>query len=174
MTFNLFNTKVYVSYLFVSVLTLILFLKNSQTVLFCLLFSLCHEMGHIIFMKLLGSTLYEIRFLPFCIAIKAEDLSSLSKTRQTLVLLAGVFVNFLLLPLNFQINLALIIFNLLPIGTLDGGRILRLFFKTNTIPTIISFLILTPAFVLSIKHQNLTLFLTSLYLFFQIVVEKNF
>lgn len=165
MTFKLFNTKIYVSYLFISLLTLILLCKESEILSLCLLFSLAHEMGHIIMMKLLGATLSEIKFMPFGIAIKTSDLSALSKLKQTIILLSGVLINALLLPLNFEINLALIMFNLLPVGNLDGGRILKLLTQSRIIHLIISFVILFFLFLLSIKHRNETLLLTSAYLF---------
>ncbi len=165
MTFKLLNTKIYVSYLFISLLTLVLLYKESEILSLCLLFSLAHEMGHIIMMKLLGATLNEIKFMPFGIAIKTSDLSALSKLKQTIVLLSGVLINAVLLPLNFEINLALIMFNLLPIGNLDGGRILKLLTRSKKVSLVISLIILFPLFLLSIKHQNETLFLTSAYLF---------
>ena len=164
MTFKLFGTKIYVSYLFVSLLTLLLLYKDSYILALCLLYSLAHEMGHILSMKLLGATLNEIKFMPFGIAIKTSDLSALSKLKQTIVLLSGVLINTVLLPLNFEINLALIMFNLLPIGNLDGGRILKLFVN-DKIHKIISIIILMPLMILFVKYQSITLFFTGVYLF---------
>ena len=164
MTFKLFGTKIYVSYLFVSLLTLLLLYKDSYILALCLLYSLAHEMGHILSMKLLGATLNEIRFMPFGIAIKTSDLSALSKLKQTIVLLSGVLINAVMLPLNFEINLALITFNLLPVGNLDGGRILKLF-ANDKIHKIISIIILMPLMILFVKYQSITLFFTGVYLF---------
>lgn len=170
MTFKLFGTKIYVSYLFVSLLTLLLLYKDSQILALCLLYSFAHETGHIISMKLLGATLNEIKFMPFGIAIKTSDLSALSKLKQTIVLLSGVLINTVLLPLNFEINLALIMFNLLPIGNLDGGRILKLFVN-DKIHKIISIIILMPLMILFVKYQSITLFFTGVYLFLTLFLK---
>lgn len=170
MTFKISGTKIYVSYLFVSLLTLLLLYKDSYILALCLLYSLAHETGHIISMKLLGATLNEIKFMPFGIAIKTSDLSALSKLKQTIVLLSGVLINTVLLPLNFEINLALITFNLLPVGNLDGGRILKLFANDKT-HKIISIIILMPLMILFLKYQSITLFLTGVYLFLTVFLK---
>ncbi len=171
MTFKIFNTKIYVSYLFVSLFTLLLFLKQSEQIALCLLFSLFHEMGHIIMMKLCGGEISEIKFLPFGIAIKADDLSSLSPQRQVLILSAGVLVNLLLIPLNPAINIALIIFNLFPVGVLDGGRLLSLFIKSKKILAAISLAVLAVLLALSIKHQNPAMLITLGYLFLTVIFK---
>ncbi len=170
MTFKLFNTKIYVSYLFVSAFTLLLFLKQSEKIALCLLFSLFHEMGHIISMKLCGGSISEINFLPFGIAIKSSDLSSLSIARQAIILLSGVLINLILIPINPQINFALILFNLLPIQVLDGGRILDLFLNAKQLK-IISIVFIFILFLISLKHLNPTLLITLTYLFLTVIFK---
>ena len=90
-----------------------------------------HELGHIVALKLTGNTINQI-----CLSvIGAEmELGHLMSYRQELIcagagplvnlLLAGVFSHVRSGTLFAGLNLSLGLFNLLPIGTMDGGRIL--------------------------------------------------
>lgn len=86
-----------------------------------------HELGHIAAIRLLGGTINEIRLT----AVGAELVLArpLAYWQEGLAALAGPAVNLLLalagcyFNLSFAgLNLALALFNLLPVGRLDGGR----------------------------------------------------
>lgn len=184
MTFSVFNVKVKVSYLFVSALTLTLFLKENATLFFCILFSLFHECGHIILMHLLGANLNEISFEVFGISIKSQNISVLSTLKRIAVFSGGVMVNLILASLNCypKINLALALFNILPIGWLDGGRIV---FEASTflfgeragdiIHSVISFLTLSVFSFLafSVIKTNFSAIVVLVYLLLSVLFKKR-
>lgn len=91
-----------------------------------------HEIGHLIMMRWLGCSVQRIRIT----AVGAEICLSqmISYTKEIAVALAGPAVNLALAAVLCRVpggmaasglNLALGCFNLLPVGSLDGGRIVR-------------------------------------------------
>ncbi|MBP1546215.1 MAG: site-2 protease family protein [Oscillospiraceae bacterium] len=91
-----------------------------------------HEMGHLGAMKLFGIRVRGLTFFSGGIKIRKET-EFCSSAAEMAVLAAGPFVNLLLAVLGFAvgdrlfsgINLALMLFNLLPVSVLDGGRIFK-------------------------------------------------
>ena len=184
MTFTLFKIKIYISYFFVSGLTLLLFLKQANGVFYCIFFSLLHEIGHIIAIILCKVKITSLRFEAFGICISCDELGSLSLFKKILVLSGGALVNlaFVMLSQSTMINLCLVIFNMLPIGWLDGGRILYEILctcfkenKADIIHSVISFILLTPITAMSLYfvNKNPTLLLVCLYLCITVLLKKK-
>ena len=86
----------------------------------------------------------------------------------------------------FIINILILIFNLIPIYPLDGGRILKCFFvlllgyengiKTNRIISYILIILMTIfSIFLLFKYNNFSLILISLYIFkiYKLEIEKD-
>lgn len=107
--------------------------------LYAVVFSSLHELGHLISLKIYG---VKINSLSFDISgIKIEKSSvALSYESECIVALSGPLINLILalffcalktknsnLILPFNINIGLFIINMLPVGTLDGGRCLSCF-----------------------------------------------
>ncbi|WP_051074232.1 M50 family metallopeptidase [Effusibacillus pohliae] len=104
---------------------------------------LLHELGHVTAALFYGYRVKELELLPFGGVARLEHGSMGWRPRhETIIAIAGPFVNFLLLMLAIslhgsdllpdevaadliEINLSLAFFNLLPALPLDGGRILR-------------------------------------------------
>lgn len=97
---------------------------------------LLHELGHMTVMKLFGQKIYSVTFYGAGVKISPKKGTILTKWREAAVLCAGCGVNALLFmifgcsPFGL-INLFLCVFNMLPAGGLDGGRLLKLFLEES-------------------------------------------
>lgn len=132
MNFILFGIKIKMTYTFF--LVMILFLAFDKVGLSVLvLFSIfLHELGHIIIMRLFGQKINAINFDFYGIDISKTQVN-LSYVKELFISSAGILVNIFIVLISFfilknehlyYINLCLILFNLLPVGRLDGGQIL--------------------------------------------------
>ena len=113
-------------------------LRDNTLGTMSLLFCIAHELGHLTVMRLFGIKLHALRFYGAGIKITADDMSAISRPARALIYLAGPLTN-LLLALLFRgdprtLNLALAVFNLLPIAYFDGGKLLSLIFPNRRIP----------------------------------------
>ena len=132
-----------------------------------ILFSILHELGHIIMLLVFGARPTLIKLSFYGIGMKYEK--HLSKIKELFVLLCGPAVNLALFVLfGNEINLMLFLLNMFPVVPLDGGRILRLFFpKFSVILTLI--LLIIAGFIsgyLLIEYKIFSLILITAYLFY--------
>ena len=149
-----------------------------------------HEMGHCAALLLIGNSVKQINITAF--GAKILPNGSLSYGKELLVAAAGPGVNILLAYLCTRVsdgtafagvNLALAVFNLLPIGDLDGARILRCAMALIAPDEFTSCMMqclgycFTAVFsifgvVMAAQYQNITLLLMSLWLLWRLVQEK--
>lgn len=127
-TFKLFNIKFRLEFSFFFTVSILSLYREKITGL-ALLACLLHEAGHILAMKFRVSL---VTFSASGIKITPKTGETKSLAKEIFILLAGPSVNFLLFLLFGEgefgaINLVLMIYNLLPINSLDGGRILKAF-----------------------------------------------
>jgi Zn-dependent protease len=119
---------------------------QQTTVLVAVL--LVHELGHLAAMRLLGWQDVRIFFVPFVGALTTGRAARVSRVREAVVLLAGpvpgiALAGAILLtrlrehPLAWDVGITAVAvnaFNLLPLGFLDGGRLLdRLVFQRHRV-----------------------------------------
>ena len=137
MRFKLFDTEIYISFLFAAAVTIMLLTDKTGYMLPALFAIVLHEMGHLFMMWILECSPKRIKLIPASVQITA----SFQKRYRNdfLVAACGPFVNILLfLTLYFNylvfknevtlyfalLNLVIGVFNLLPLKGLDGGTIL--------------------------------------------------
>lgn len=129
---KLCNTALRLDFSFFAVMALFFFFDEHGTGASALCACLCHELGHLIMMCAFGAPLRSITLYGAGIRISSE-LEHLTRGRKTAVLAAGCTVNLALslasyLCGNMQFlaaNAVLCVFNLLPLGELDGALLLR-------------------------------------------------
>lgn len=130
MVIKLKNFYIVVSpFIFLSLL-IILLKSNLTNLLICIVALVIHELGHIVIAYLQGEKISILKILPFGFACRFKNQSKITKNKMLKILIAGPAVNIITAVLffywteNFAItNLLIGIFNLLPIGELDGMRI---------------------------------------------------
>jgi len=131
-------------------LFLLLFFLTGQLEIYALvmIFALIHELAHLICGILLGFKVDTLNIMPLGFSIEFKPIiedynkkilkSNILTIKKIIIALAGPLINLLIVILGniFNVdrniiysNLLLLIFNLIPIYPLDGGRILKNLFK---------------------------------------------
>lgn len=181
------------------------FTKQIEIYAMIMLFALIHELGHLLAGILMGMKPEKIELMPFGVSIsfkiKVEEYNkkikkgNILEIKKILVALAGPLTNFIIIVIASNINIDLfkaliiiytnfliMIFNLLPIYPLDGGRILKGIlhinfgiqkseFYTNIISKITVTIITILSSVLILYIHNIAIALIDMYLWYLIIKE---
>lgn len=191
MTFVFFGCKVHVSVVMMGVITLAFIVDTSGVSAWALAFSAMHECGHIFAMAFLDKHPSNVSLGLYGLKIVTNEGIRRRYWQDTVIALAGPFVNIALavmmmvcdfifhieeLRIPSAVNFAIGAFNLLPIDPLDGGRALYALLCTpfgqnraEKMVRVVSFCTIIPIaafgfFILFRSRYNFTLLLTSLYL----------
>ena len=181
------------------------FTKQIEIYAMIMLFALIHELGHLLAGILMGMKPEKIELMPFGVSIsfkiKVEEYNkkikkgNMLEIKKILVALAGPLTNFIIVIIASNINIDLfkaliviytnfliMIFNLLPIYPLDGGRILKGIlhinfgikkseFYTNIISKITVAIITMLSSVLILYIHNIAITLIDMYLWYLVIKE---
>lgn len=194
-TFFIKGCRISVSFFFVAAAALLLSLDKSGVAALTFLAAALHEGGHFLMMLRFGVHLSQIRVTPFGIDIEKSRCAERTYQRDALISFAGPLANLLAAAafsacgsrffLFATVNLALALFNLLPIEPLDGGQALYSLLCIRRSPeraaravSIVSFVFLTPLAVLGFwilfrSPWNFSLLLVCVYLMFLLVVKSG-
>ena len=188
------------------IIFLFILTKQIQIYMLIMIFALIHELGHLLAGILLKLKPEKIEIIPVGVTIafrlKTEDLndkigkSNKLEIKKMLIVIAGPLTNIIMIwvVLKLQINIIqkisiiyanilIVIFNLLPIYPLDGGRILRGILnicvgkrKTNNYINTISIIVTSCTTIVSAAatwySQNIAIIFITIYLW--IIVLKEF
>lgn len=178
---RIFGVKVKFSFLFVAVLTAMTIVDSTGLVVVGFASCILHEFGHIVAYAVIKKKPENISFEATGIKL-TKPLNLISLRNELFILSAGCLVNFLLsavfcsvYPIFCYANLTLGFFNLLPVLSLDGGKIIYTLLCMKMLPDtsgfilkIISAITLIPLILLGgilfYNTKNITLLITSLYL----------
>ena len=184
MRFEICHCEFTIRISFLLMIALLLMLDTTGFLSYGLLAAVIHELSHILMMIFCGRIPKKVSLTVFGAEISAPS-EKVSYQKDCLINLSGPAMNLLLGGLLFllgnqtifaQMNLALGLFNLLPVIPLDGGQalfsLLCLYFPENTVESIlkiISFCILVPLCILGFiilfhSKWNFSLLLCSIYL----------
>lgn len=190
MQFKFCGVPVCVTWHFLALITFMLSL-HTENVMYAVLFSLFHEMGHITAMTALGNAPLSVSLELTGINIRRRQETGISLVREIIIALAGPFANLILFVFLMLIylqsgsvkcfnascvNLILMTFNLLPVKGLDGGKVLYYFvskffsFKTANIilccssAVFILLMLLYGGYLLYITRSNFTMLIIALML----------
>ncbi|MBQ3284377.1 MAG: hypothetical protein IJH40_01935 [Ruminococcus sp.] len=181
MKLRLWKIDFVIGYEVAAAMTAVLLLDRENRVICCFIAALLHELGHVSMMLVHGVKVRGVKLRLFDVLIEADEAPTLRA--DTLITLGGPLANFLcaaiLCPFSLKIGLphiALGVFNLLPVMSLDGGHLLGILLSRKLSPRICdivlraaTFIILLPLmtagiYILFRSGYNYTLLLISLYL----------
>lgn len=186
-------------------LILFYFTKQIEIYAMIMIFAIIHEMGHLIAGLAVGMKPEKLELMPFGVSISfkinVKDYNKNIKCGNTLeikkiiVAVAGPITNFIILAITCNLNIEIVksiiiiytnflimIFNLLPIYPLDGGRILKgilhIYFGKrkaekyiNNISKITIIIITAISSILILYIQNISIFLIDMYLWYLVIKE---
>ena len=190
------GVSINVSFLLVAMLTLFSLYDKTGIAYSSILSAAMHECGHLAAALFLRLKVGELSFMPFGIRLRLKQDLALVKTGKKLTLLfAGSLVNFIAFGILALVNksatffaltsLVTGVFNLLPVSTLDGGRILNellsLKLAENTAQNIadaISLFVSFALFVLgavavAVTGYNVSLVITAIYLAVLVILRQK-
>ena len=196
MRFSLFNTRIYISFLFLAVISIFLMVDKTGLFLPMVIAAAIHEMGHLLFMWIFGCQPKEINLVPgsvqivssYCSTNSKNNLIYLSGPLFNLMVFVTLYINYLFFFdnsfLNFAfVNLLLGVFNLLPVKGLDGGNVLynALFIKCgikkadsvmNVITITVAVVLIFVAVTLSLYGKtNISAYILSVYLILSVILK---
>lgn len=132
MKLHIADLELFIGYEAAAAMTAVLLLDRENRIICCILAALLHELGHIMMMVFCRVRVRSLKIRLFDILIEADDARCLRD--DVLITSGGVMMNFLcaaiFYPFSLKLSLphlALGIFNLLPVMSLDGGRLLGIF-----------------------------------------------
>ncbi|NLA76998.1 MAG: hypothetical protein GX851_04085 [Clostridiales bacterium] len=197
MRFEIKGIRFKLSWTFFAALTLMLVYSGDSGVLVAVICAMLHETGHIVCLYALSGCAASIELGVFGMRLVRREETKLSYAGEVLCALGGPVVNILLSVLfsvlyvsgmqSFaraaKINLALGLFNLMPVGELDGGRALTAFLCTRFSPVtaerimlFVSVAVLLPVsfagfYVLIDSGYNFTLLIAAVYIALNLVLR---
>ena len=132
MIFRIKKLYICISWYFLIMLGWVILTHKIQSFLLCLLALMIHEMGHISMILVLKEQISIFYILPFGFCCRLKNQNQILNKKMIEILLAGPVASIVTSVLflwtkefalaNFIIGL----FNLLPISSLDGGRIVKI------------------------------------------------
>ncbi len=191
------RTRIHIKFSSVLFIVLLFICDSSVYTVITLLAACLHEIGHIVAIKLCGAQILEITVYPFGADIKTDG-RYLSYGKEAIVYLSGAVANILGAVISYFFsehlpyasffclcNIVLIILNLMPVQSLDGGRALECFLcitvgyvkgaKILRGASFISIVILWiwAVWALIYTSYNFSLFLMCVYLFASIFLTRE-
>ena len=189
MKLRLGKTDFFLGYGTVAAVTAVLLTDRENRVICCILAAFLHECGHLLMMRLTHTEVRAVKLRLFDVLIESGDSRSVSA--DVLITLAGPAMNLLcfalFIPWSEKLalpHLALGVFNLLPVISLDGGHLLEIFLqkKYNSvicarILRVITFITILPLMTAGIllllnSGYNYSLLAISLYLTAVLFIKK--
>ena len=183
------------------------FTKQIEIYALIMIFAIIHELGHLLAGLLMGMKPEKIEIMPFGVSIsfkinikeynKKIKKGNVLEIKKIIIALAGPITNFILILITYHLKLDLVksmliiytnflimIFNLLPIYPLDGGRVLKgilhiIFAKRksekfiNTISKVTVIGITAISSILILYIQNIALLLIDIYLWYLVAKENS-
>ena len=129
MIFHIKKLYICISWYFFIILAWVVLTNKAEAFLLCLGALIIHEFGHIITIYILEEKINIFYILPFGFCCRLKNQNKISNENMLKILLAGPVTSilvagfFVLWTKEFAIvNFIIGLFNLLPLGDLDGGR----------------------------------------------------
>lgn len=181
----------HISIFFAAFVACVLVLDETGLSVFALFCVIVHEAGHFAALCLMKIPVRCVSLKIFGIDIQLEPGCVINYRQETILALSGCLANFLLCGLSgmvyicgmrkisgtlFGFSLLLGIFNLLPVGPLDGGRALECLlslwlspFATGVVTTVLSVMIIVPlmfagVYLVRLSGYNFSLLIAAFYL----------
>ena len=142
MTAQIKNVKLNISVFFAAAVTFMLIFAPDGSALTGLFCCIAHEAGHLVFIKLFGAKVSTVYFGVYGMRIETSGTLRLSHLKEAAVAFAGPALNiaFIIIGLIIKnsrfvnINAALALLNLMPVGKTDGRNILyNLLIRTQNV-----------------------------------------
>lgn len=188
-------------------LILFYFTKQIEMYAMIMIFAIIHELGHLLAGLLMGMKPEKIEIMPFGVSISFKinvkeynrkiKRGNIFEIKKIIVALAGPITNFIIILITSNSKLDLIksiliiytnflimIFNLLPIYPLDGGRILKGILHIvlgkrksekyiNIISKITVIVITAISSILILYVHNISILLIDMYLWYLVIKEDS-
>lgn len=137
MLFKIGKVYVSISIYFLLMIVWVILTSRVNEFLCCLISLVLHELGHIFMIYLLKEKISIFYIIPFGFSCRLKNQSVIEEGKMFKILLAGPMTSFIVSGLAFfylkdfaVINLIIGVFNFIPIGYLDGGRIFRILMQS--------------------------------------------